>query len=86
MLDNALHGSCQLAPRKVNADRMPSWQRQIPMPRSTPDSPLPYGQQRARHITFGSAEVRVVPGLDWEALREQSQLAERTREVNLELG
>jgi esterase/lipase superfamily enzyme len=30
--------------------------------------------------------VRVVPGLDWEALREQSQLAERTREVDLELG
>jgi esterase/lipase superfamily enzyme len=50
------------------------------------ERPLPYGQQRARHIAFGSAEVRVVPGLDWETLREQSKLAERTREVNLELG
>jgi esterase/lipase superfamily enzyme len=30
--------------------------------------------------------VRVVPGLDWETLSAQSQLAERTREVNLELG
>ena len=27
-----------------------------------------------------------MPGLDWDTLREQSQLAERTREVNLELG
>ena len=48
--------------------------------------PLPYGQERARGIAYGSAQVRVVPGLDWETLREQSQLAERTREVNLELG
>jgi esterase/lipase superfamily enzyme len=50
------------------------------------EAPLPYGQERARGIAFGSARVRVVPGLDWESLREQSQLAERTREVNLELG
>ncbi|EGV19313.1 alpha/beta hydrolase [Thiocapsa marina] len=48
--------------------------------------PLPYGQERARRIAFGSARVRMVPGLDWETLREQSQLAERTREINLELG
>ena len=48
--------------------------------------PLPYGQERARGIAFGSAQVRVMPGLDWNTLREQSQLAERTREVNLELG
>jgi len=49
-------------------------------------APSPYGQERALHIAFGSAQVRVVPGLDWETLREQSQLASRTREVNLELG
>jgi esterase/lipase superfamily enzyme len=48
--------------------------------------PLPYGQERAGRISFGSAQVRVVPGLDWETLREQSQLAKRTREVNLEPG
>ena len=48
--------------------------------------PSPYGQERAKRIAFGSAQVRVVPGLDWETLREQSQLAQRTREVNLELG
>lgn len=48
--------------------------------------PSPYGQERAKRIAFGSAQVRVVPDLDWETLREQSQLAKRTREVNLELG
>ena len=53
---------------------------------SKDQGPLPYGQQRAKRVAFGSAQVRVVPGLDWEALREQSQLAKRTREVNLELG
>ena len=53
---------------------------------SKEQGPLPYGQERAKRIAFGSAQVRVVPGLDWETLREQSQLAERTREVNLELG
>jgi len=55
-------------------------------PQSDPEGLLPYGQLRARHIAFGSAQVRVGPGLDWEALREQSRLAQRTREVDLELG
>ena len=50
------------------------------------EAPLAYGQERARHIAFGSVRVRMVPALDWDTLREQSQLAERTREVNLELG
>jgi esterase/lipase superfamily enzyme len=49
-------------------------------------APSRYGQERALRIAFGSAQVRVVPGLDWETLREQSQLANRTREVNLELA
>jgi esterase/lipase superfamily enzyme len=55
-------------------------------PETEPERTLPYGQERARRITFGSAQVRVGPRLDWEALREQSQLAKRTREVDLELG
>lgn len=55
-------------------------------PKTDPESTQPYGQEKARRIAFGTAQVRVVPGLDWEALREQSRLAERTREVNLELG
>ncbi|NEV61320.1 alpha/beta hydrolase [Thiorhodococcus minor] len=50
------------------------------------ESSLPYGQGRARHIAFGSAQVRMVPTLDWSVLRAQSQLAKRTQEVNLELG
>lgn len=48
--------------------------------------PLPYGQERARRIAFGSARVRMVPGVTWQGLTEQSQLAERTRPVELELG
>ncbi|MBK1619034.1 hypothetical protein CKO42_11445 [Lamprobacter modestohalophilus] len=47
---------------------------------------LPYGQERARRIAFGSAQVRLVPAIDWQGLAEQSQLAERTRPVELELG
>ena len=50
------------------------------------EEPLPYGQQRARRIAFGSAQVRMVPALDWKTVREQSQLGNRTREINLELG
>jgi esterase/lipase superfamily enzyme len=47
---------------------------------------LAYGQQRARRIAFGSAQVRLGPGLTWEDLKQQSQLGERTRPVELELG
>ena len=47
---------------------------------------LPYGQERARRISFGSATVRLVPGLTWDELVTQSTLGKRTREVNMELG
>jgi esterase/lipase superfamily enzyme len=47
---------------------------------------IPYGQVRARQIRFGTALVRLTPAMSWEALREQSQLGKRTREINLELG
>jgi esterase/lipase superfamily enzyme len=47
---------------------------------------LPYGQERARRIAFGTVRVRVTPDLDWASLSAQSHLAQRTREVNLELG
>jgi esterase/lipase superfamily enzyme len=53
---------------------------------TSPDSTQPYGQERAHQIVFGSAQVRMVPPLDWATLSEQSQLAKRTREVDLELG
>jgi esterase/lipase superfamily enzyme len=51
-----------------------------------PESRLPYGQTRRKGMVFGSAEVRMVPAIDWEMLKAQSRLAERTREVALELG
>lgn len=51
-----------------------------------PESRLPYGQARRKGMVFGSAEVRMVPAIDWETLKAQSRLAERTREVALELG
>ena len=47
---------------------------------------IPYGQVRARQIRFGTARVRLTPAITWDALREQSQLGERTREIDLELG
>ncbi|MBK1717772.1 alpha/beta hydrolase [Thiocystis violacea] len=51
-----------------------------------PESTSLYGQERARHISFGTAQVRLVPTLDWETLRAQSQLAKRTQVIDLELG
>jgi esterase/lipase superfamily enzyme len=55
-------------------------------PETSPESKLPYGQQRAKRIVFGSAQVRMVPPLDWATLSEESRLAKRTREIDLELG
>ncbi|WP_295399910.1 alpha/beta hydrolase [uncultured Thiocystis sp.] len=55
-------------------------------PETVPESTQPYGQERARQIRFGTAQVRLVPALDWETLRAQSQLAERTQTIDLELG
>jgi esterase/lipase superfamily enzyme len=51
-----------------------------------PESSLPYGQTRRKGMVFGSAQVRMVPGIDWKTLQAQSRLAERTREVARELG
>jgi esterase/lipase superfamily enzyme len=51
-----------------------------------PESTLPYGQERARQIRFGTVDVRLVPAMDWETLRRESQLAKRTTPIELELG
>lgn len=51
-----------------------------------PESDLPYGEGRGDRIAFGSATVRLVPPIDWDELQRQSRLAERTREIDLELG
>lgn len=53
---------------------------------TSPERTLPYGQERAKRIVFGTAQVRMIPPLDWATLRAQSRLAKRTREVDLELG
>ncbi len=50
------------------------------------EAPLPYGQERSNSLAFGSARVELVPDLDWETLASESRLAERTRDVNMELG
>jgi esterase/lipase superfamily enzyme len=56
-------------------------------PETTADgTTIPYGQVRARQIRFGTARVRLTPAITWDALREQSQLGTRTREIDLELG
>ncbi len=51
-----------------------------------PENSLPYGQTRRKGMVFGSSVVRMVPGIDWKTLQAQSLLAERTREITLELG
>jgi len=55
-------------------------------PETSAEGSLPYGEERAKQIFFGNAEVRFVPALDWKTLRAQSQLRERNREINLALG
>jgi esterase/lipase superfamily enzyme len=55
-------------------------------PDENSESDFPYGQARRKGLVFGSTLVRLVPGIDWETLQAQSRLAERTREVDLELG
>ena len=47
-------------------------------PETEPESNLPYGQSRARSIAFGSARVKIGPGVSWEVLNLESRRAERT--------
>jgi esterase/lipase superfamily enzyme len=55
-------------------------------PQTDPESDLPYGQQRAKRIEFGSARVEIGPDVPWPALDRESALAERTRDLDLSLG
>lgn len=66
-------------------DRAPATPAEVEAHADDP-GPFPYGQERARHIAFGSARVRMDSDIDWQILSEQSRLAERTREIDLELG
>ncbi len=56
------------------------------MAEKNPDTELPYGEKRARSLAFGTAVVEMVPALNWSELERQSQLAERSAEVDLEMG
>lgn len=55
-------------------------------PETDPESQLPYGQGRGRRLAFGSAQVRMIPELDWPTLEADSRLATRDRDIILELG
>jgi len=55
-------------------------------PEENSETGLPYGEERARSLAFGTAVVDMAPTLDWRELERQSQLAERSTEVNLEMG
>ena len=55
-------------------------------PESDPEQKGPYGVSRSRSLAYGEAVVKLVPNLDWTSLEQQSRLAERTIDVNLELG
>ncbi len=56
------------------------------VPEKDPETGLPYGEKRARSLAFGAAVVEMVPGLPWTELERQSRLAERSADVNLEMG
>jgi esterase/lipase superfamily enzyme len=55
-------------------------------PETDAESTLPYGQQRATWIAFGSARVEIGSGVSWAELDSQSRVAERTRDLPLSLG
>ncbi len=55
-------------------------------PMTDPESRLPYGESRSHLLAYGSAVVELGPDLDWLSVEQQSHLADRTSEVNLELG
>jgi esterase/lipase superfamily enzyme len=55
-------------------------------PETDPESDLPFGQERAKRIEFGSARVEIGPDVSWPELERESQLAERTRDLDLSLG
>ena len=55
-------------------------------PETDPESTLPYGETRSGSIAFGSARVRIGPGVPWNTLERESRRAERTRDLDMSLG
>jgi len=50
------------------------------------DTLAPYGEGRAKHITFGSAVVELKPRLTWPELMRESLVNRRSVDIGLELG
>jgi len=55
-------------------------------PETAQEGDSPYGQQRGKRIEFGSARVEIGPDVPWPVLERESQLAKRTRDLDLSLG
>jgi esterase/lipase superfamily enzyme len=55
-------------------------------PDTNPDAELPYGQERARSVGFGSAQVALRPPMTWEELQRHSLSDPRDRQITMELG
>jgi esterase/lipase superfamily enzyme len=51
-----------------------------------PDAELPYGQERARSVGFGSARVLLRPPMTWDELRHHSLSDPRDMRIGMELG
>jgi esterase/lipase superfamily enzyme len=55
-------------------------------PDKSPGAELPYGQERARSIGFGSAQVTLLPPMTWGELRRHSLSDPRSLEIAMKLG
>jgi esterase/lipase superfamily enzyme len=55
-------------------------------PDARPDAELPYGQERARSVGFGSAQVALRPPMTWDELRRHSLSDPRSTEIAMKLG
>lgn len=54
-------------------------------PNTTPQADLPYGQQRSRYLSFGSAKVALLPPMSWSALTRHSLAHPRDSDIELSL-
>jgi esterase/lipase superfamily enzyme len=55
-------------------------------PETEPESTLPYGEERADRITFGTARVRIGADMQWDDLVRESKTSQRAQPVELALG
>jgi esterase/lipase superfamily enzyme len=55
-------------------------------PDESPDAELPYGEERSRSLAFGSAQVALLPPMDWDELQRHSLSDPRDEQIAMELG